>query len=356
MNGRECLRFDKTEWSRLSACLAIARAASDGGSAAPRTDEQQEDKTDQSNHQRSIRIGVLMVIMLVITLVYNREYVSYSDQHQGMSIRLVIEKTAHSDELAQKAFFEFKRVVEKYTTQYAVIPVQSPEDGLLTLDEETLSLVNRLATIAEYSGGLYDYTLGNLALLYETSNSPSESAVEQAMEQIGFYNVAFSEEGIKLFNHVKFYLKPVAVAYAMDCVVDLLKRLNEKQTGYIQVDRNLAIIGERNASTDWMDTLEMVGEEKILYLGKGGVWRGRLEELTTVTGDIQRSKYEYAMVISDTTLQAKTALMALSALEKEKAAEYINKWSLIGAFRYEGQTEFFNGFEGLFVNDNKVME
>jgi len=78
--------------------------------------------------------------------------------------------------------------------------------------------------------------------------------------------------------------------------------------------------------------------------------------LTTVTGDIQRSKYEYAMVISDTTLQAKTALMALSALEKEKAVEYINKWSLIGAFRYDGKTEFFNGFEGLFVNDNKVME
>jgi len=301
-------------------------------------------------------IGVLMVIMLVITLVYNREYVSYNDQYQGMAIRLVIEKSAHSDELAQKAFFEFKRVVEKYTTQYAVIPVQSPEDGLLMLDQETMLLVKKLAAIAEYSGGLFDYTLGNLALLFDDGKNPSESEIEKVMEKIGFYNVAFTENGIKLFNDVKLYLKPIAIAYAMDCVVDLLKRLNEKQTGYIQVDRNLAIIGKRNASTDWMDTLELVGEEKILYLGKGGVWRGRLKELSPITGDIQISKYETAMVISDTTLQAKTALMALNTLEKEKAAEYIQKWSLIGAFRYDGKTDFFNGFEGLFYNDNKVME
>lgn len=301
-------------------------------------------------------IGVLMVLLYVIIMIYNTEYVSYTEEFKGMKIRLVIEKTDHADEYAQRAFAEFKRIVEKYTTQYAILPLDAFNDGVFIPDEETLALMKKLSVIAEFSGGLYDYTLGNLALLYDEQGQPTEEAMDDAIEKTGFYNVEFIEDGIKLYNNVNMYFKPVAVPFAMDSVVAFLKEMYEKQTGYIQVDRNLTIIGKRNASTDWMDTIQLIGEEKVIYVGAGAVWRGQLRELSPVTGRYERSKYQWGIVVSDTALQAKTAMMALNALEREKAIEYIEKWSLICAFRYDDEMKYFNGFEGLFYNDNEVME
>ncbi len=298
-------------------------------------------------------IGVLMVMLYVITMIYNTEYVSFTEAYKGMNIRLVIEKTDQSQEYAQRAFQEFKRIYEKYTTQYAIIT--DTQNGVLNIDDETLSLVKKLSTIAEYSGGLYDYTLGNLALLY-SDDEPSEAERDKAMEKMGFYNVEFKDSGIQIYNDVSLYLEPVAIPFAMDFVVSLLKNMYEKQTGYIQVDRNLAIIGTRNSSTDWMDTIQLPTEEKVIYVGKGAVWRGQLRELSPVTGRLETSTFEWGVVISETALQAKTAMMALNNLERDKAIEYIEKWSLIGAFRYDDKTEYFNGFEGLFLNDNKVLE
>ena len=310
-------------------------------------------------------IGVLMVMLYVITMIYNTEYVSFTEEYRGMKIRLVIEKTDHSDEYAQRAFLEFKRIVEKYTTQYAILPLEEDQAEIYYPDSETLSLIRKLSMIAEYSGGLYDYTLGNLALLYDEQDKPMEEEIDDAIEKTGFYNVEFIEEGIKLYNNVKLYLDPVAVPFAMDSVVSFLKNMYEKQTGYIQVDRNLAIIGKRNSSTDWMDTINLIAEEKVIYVGKGAVWRGQLNALSPVTGRFEHSAYEWGLVLSESALQAKTAMMALNVLEREKAIEYIEKWSLICGFRFgsRGDTvpseyamEYFNGFEGLFFNDNKVLE
>jgi hypothetical protein len=319
-------------------------------------------------------IGVLMVLLYVITMIYNTEYVSFTQEYKGMKIRLVIEKTDHADEYAQRAFLEFKRIYEKYTTQYAVIPLEAEQEEIYYPDSETMALIRKLSMISEYSGGLYDYTLGNLALLYDEQEQPTEEEVDGAIEKTGFYNVEFIDDGIKLYNNVKLYLKPVAVPFAMDSVVGFLKNMYDKQTGYIQVDRNLAVIGKRNSSTDWMDTINLPAEEKVIYIGKGAVWRGRLNELSPVTGRFETSAYQWGIVISETALQAKTAMMALNVLEREKAIEYIDKWSLICAFRFgprgdravdtsinapvpsEYEMEYFNGFEGLFLNDNKVME
>src|SRR6056297_629298 len=207
-------------------------------------------------------IVVLMILLYVITMIYNTEYVSFTEEYKGMKIRLVIEKTDHSDEYAQRAFLEFKRIVEKYTTQYAVFPFEKEEAEIYYPDRETLGLIRKLSMIAEYSTGLYDYTLGNLALLYDEQIKPTEEEIDDAIEKTGFYNVEFIEDGIKLYNNVKLHLKPVAVPFAMDSVVSFLKDMYEKQTGYIQVDRNLAIIGKRNSSTDWMDTISLPNEEK----------------------------------------------------------------------------------------------
>jgi len=301
-------------------------------------------------------IGVLMVLLYVITMIYNTEYVSFTEEYKGMNIRLVIEKTDHADEYAQRALLEFKRIVEKYTTQYAIIPFEEDQRAVYYPDSETLGLIRKLSMIAEFSGGLYDYTLGNLALLYNEQDQPTEETLDDAIEKAGFFNVEFIEGGIKLYNDVKLYLKPVVVPFAMDSVVAFLKNMYEKQTGYIQVDRNLAIIGKRNSSTDWMDTINLPAEEKVIYVGKGAVWRGQLNELSSVTGQYETSAFEWGIVISESALQSKTAMMALNVLEREKAIEYINKWSLISGFRYDDEMEFFNGFEGLFFNDNKVME
>lgn len=318
-------------------------------------------------------IGVLMVLLFVITMIYNTEYVSFLEEYKGMNIRLVIEKTEHAEEYAERAMHEFKRVYEKYTTQYAVIPLDEINNGLFQPDEETLALVKKLSVIAEFSGGLYDFTLGNLALLYN-EGEPSEIERDVAMEKAGFFNVEFKDSGIQLYNDVSLYLEPIAVPFAMDSVVSLLKNLYEEQTGYIQVDRNLVVIGKRNSTTDWMDTINLPAEDKVIYVGNGAIWRGQLRELSPVTGHYERSKYQWGMVVSETALQAKTAMMALNILERDKAIEYIEKWSLICAFRYESrgdrsidttingpvpskyETEYFNGFEGLFYNDNEVME
>ena len=319
-------------------------------------------------------IGVLMILLYVITMIYNTEYVSFTEEYKGMKIRLVIEKTDHADEYAQRAFLEFKRIVEKYTTQYAVFPLEIEQGETYFPDSETMGLIRKLSMIAEYSGGLYDYSLGNLALLYDEQNQPKEEEIDDAIEKTGFYNVEFIEEGIKLYNNVKLYLKPVAVPFAMESVVVFLKNMYEKQTGYIQVDRNLAIIGKRNSSTHWMDTINLPAEEKVIYVGKGAIWRGQLNELSPVTGQYENSVFEWGIVVSESALQAKTAMMALNVLEKEKAIEYINKWSLICGFRFgsrgdrsvdtsindpvpsEYAMEYFNGFEGIFLNDNKVLE
>lgn len=301
-------------------------------------------------------IGFLMVLMLVITLVYNTEYVSFSQEYASMQIRLVIEKTDQAEEYAQRAFFEFKRVYEKYTDQYAIYPRQDPEGGIVSLDSETMSLIKDLASISEYSNGLYDYTLGNLALLYEREGQPTTQEIETAMEKSGFFNVEFMDTGIRLYNGVKLYLKPLAVPAAMDSVNRLMKNLYEKQTGYIMVERNLVIIGQRNSSADWMDTIPLLSEDKVVYVGAGSVWRGAIEQLSPLSGKTERSKYDWAMVISDTALKSKTAMMALASLEEQVAREYINRWSLISCFRYDDKIEYFNGFESLFYNDNKVLK
>ena len=222
--------------------------------------------------------------------------------------------------------------------------------------------------------GLYDYTLGNLALLYDEQEQPTEEEIDDTIEKTGFYNVEFMEDGIKLYNDVKLYLKPVAVPFAMDSVVAFLKEMYDKQTGYIQVDRNLVIIGKRNSSTDWMDTITLPAEEKVIYVGKGALWRGQLNTLSVITGRYETSAFQWGVVISESALQAKTAMMALNVLEREKAIEYIEKWSLICGFRFgsrgdrsvdtsindpvpsEYAMEYFHGFVGLFYNDNDVME
>ena len=66
-------------------------------------------------------IGVLLIVAYVITMMNSVVYEDYEDEFMGLKMRLVIDKTSSADQIAAEAFKEFRRVYEKYTTEYGII-------------------------------------------------------------------------------------------------------------------------------------------------------------------------------------------------------------------------------------------
>ncbi|HOO34355.1 MAG TPA: FAD:protein FMN transferase [Thermotogota bacterium] len=303
-------------------------------------------------------IAVLLIVAYVITTVNTVLYEDYEDEFMGLKMRLIIQKTSSADRIAEEAFAEFRRVYEKYTDQYGIFPLDDYEDGkVFSFDEETTTLIKELNAIAESSKGLYDYTIGNIALLYENEKIPSEEAIDNQLEHVGFFNVQFTEEQtLRFYNNVKLYLRPIALPYAMDAIKSFILERDEKQTGYIQVGRNLCIFGRRNGSTDWMDQIPVNGEDEIVYLGGGSIWRGTTREINPINGEYTQSLYNWGMVITDSCVKSKTALMTLSLLKPDQVEDYIKQWSLICALDYDGKNQYYNKFDKIFYNDNGLLD
>jgi hypothetical protein len=303
-------------------------------------------------------IGVLLIVAWVVTTMNTVVYEDYYDEFMGHHIRLVIQKTSSADNIASEAFLEFRRVYAKYTETYGIYPKTDYEDGKeWSPDEETMILLKELNAIAESSKGLYDYTIGNLALLHEKGKIPTVEEIDTQIDRVGFFNVEFTEnDSIKLYNNIKLFLKPVALPYALDAVKTFVLKRDEKQTGYIQVDRNLCIFGKRNGSTDWMDQIPVNGKDEVVYLGGGSIWRGLTAELNPINGEYTSSNYKWGMVITDSCVKSKTALMTLSLLKEEQIDEYIKKWHLICALNYNGENQYYNNFNYIFTNDNGLLD
>jgi hypothetical protein len=303
-------------------------------------------------------IGVLLIVAYVITTVNTVVYKDYEDEFMGLKMRLVIDKTSSADQIADEAFKEFRRVYEKYTTEYGIYPLEDYEDGKeFTFDTETMDLIKELNAISESSKGLYDYTIGNLAQLYENGNTPTEDKIDQQIEQVGFFNIKFTENNtLKFYNNIKLYLKPVALPYAMDAIKKFILERDENQTGYIQVGRNLCIFGKRNGSTDWMDQVPVDGKDEIVYLGGGCIWRGTTSEINPINGEYTPSNFNWGMVITNSTVKSKTALMTLSLLNETQIEDYLTRWALICNLNYNGENQYYNNFDFIFTNDNKLMD
>jgi len=298
-------------------------------------------------------IAVLLALTLSISFTGGKEYDRLDTTVRGFDLTLVLEAGESTDTLKSKALDVFEGVLDDFNND-RLIPEEPLNAGeRLSVSDSTLELIKRLYEISVYTGGLYDFTLGNLKALHDSKGEIPVKERDQALDRCGYFNVEITDDMVRLHQSVRLYLKPVAVAYAMDRAVAAIKEMDEKQTGYLMVDGDIAIIGARNGNVPW--SCSFVSEnDNFLFLKDGALLQGPVRTINPINGKIQESNFNRGFVLTGSALLSRTILIAVSFLSEKEAEDFLTQRSINAGLLYDERALFTARAEELFYNDNDI--
>lgn len=133
-------------------------------------------------------------------------------------------------------------------------------NGQWTEVSPQLSDVLRYAIeMARETDGNFDPTIGRLVNLwgFNTIDSkkwhlPSPAEIASVLPEVGYKNVQFNGNKVKLLNNVWVDLGGIAKGYAVQLLVEIAKSNDPNSTGYVDIGGNIGIIGPKYGNQPWI--------------------------------------------------------------------------------------------------------
>ena len=244
-----------------------------------------------------------------------------------------------------------------------VYSLNSEYDVILSADEMMLSMLDTAETVAELTGGAYDYTLGCLTELWNITGGgpngdntpPSQVKIDEAMSHCGRDKIKITGERIsKLDINVKIDFGGIGKGMAAQQLLEYLDT-TDVEYGLVSVGGNVGVFGKKPEYSDYKigikDPLDTSGVIGYYYLSSGFV---------SVSGDYERyfehDGVRYHHILDpETGYPAESGLHSVAVVASNGAAADALSTALfvMGA---ERALEFYNEgkltFEAVFVTDS----
>ncbi|MCR4989502.1 MAG: FAD:protein FMN transferase [Lachnospiraceae bacterium] len=215
----------------------------------------------------------------------------------------------------------------------------------LSVDPETVKLINEAVSYSKISDGTVDPTVGSLSSLWNIGSSsdniiPSDERIKDALAKVGYENILISGNQITLLNDSMIDLGFIAKGYIAD---NLKFYLKDKGIGSAIIDLggNIVLVGDKNGSSFriGLKDPENPGGEPITTLdltdssivSSGGYERfinynGKRYHhiLSLKDGYPAESDLNMVSIISDKSIDGDALSTICFILGKDKAVDFLN--------------------------------
>lgn len=322
----------------------------------------------------SISLTLIALLALVSCSSDGGEYAEYSYfiMDTYVTLKLAREKSGgerlsgdYLDSTAEKCaeiLTSIDSTISCHNPANDVYSLNSDYDVILSADEMMLSMLDTADTVAELTGGAFDYTLGCLTELWNITGGgpmgdntpPSQVKIDEALSHCGREKLKITGDRIsKLDVSVKIDFGGIGKGMAAQQLLEYLDT-TDVEYGIVSIGGNIGVFGKKPEYGEYkigirnpLDTSGVIG---YLYLGSGFV---------SVSGDYERyfehDGVRYHHIIDpETGYPAESGLHSVAVIASNGAAADALSTALfvMGA---ERALDFYNEgkltFEAIFVTD-----
>jgi len=235
----------------------------------------------------AIAVGVVLLSLLIFskpTPVYNEKI--FPSLGTVIRVNLAGDKVS-SDVLINIAEKEFLRIHNKYSpnVQDSLVSILN-QNGTVTVDEEALFLFQSAYNYAALTGGAFDPTVRPLIKLwgfddeFSTKRVPTQEEINEALSYVDYRFIDIDKDNMQvslLKEGVEVDLGAIAKGYAVDLVIQRIREVDPKATGFIDAGGDIGIIGPKFKELAWVIGIrdpfsnEYFTSIDTIYLTNGGV-------------------------------------------------------------------------------------
>ena len=153
----------------------------------------------------------------------------------------------------------------------------------MKVNSQLLSVLKYSINFAKETGGEFDPTLGKIIALWGFNTDdprkwrmPTPAEISNALKHVGYMNVEFKGNEVRLLNGVWVDLEGIVKGYAVDALLAMAKANDEKSTGYVDVGGDIGIIGPKYGKQPWKISIQNPrgmpnSDISYVYLYKGSI-------------------------------------------------------------------------------------
>ncbi len=169
----------------------------------------------------------------------------------------VIDITLYEDN--EEVFNNISDLILKYDNLFSRNIVSSDvsklnDSGRLSVNDETLSLIESSIKYSELSNGYFDITINPIVELWdigtENANVPSNIDIQSALSNVGYNYILHQKNDVILKSGTSIDLGGIAKGYITDQIVNLLKD-NNIERALINLGGNVYAVGSNPEKEDW---------------------------------------------------------------------------------------------------------
>jgi len=235
----------------------------------------------------AIAVGIIILGWLIFSKpvpVYQEKI--FSSLGTVVRVNLAGDKVS-SEVLVNIAEKEFSRIHNKYSpnTEGSLIYILN-EKGKVKVDEEALFLFQSAVNYAALTGGAFDPTVRPLIKLwgfddeFSTKRVPTQEEINQALSYVNYRFINIDKENMEvsfLKDGVEIDLGAIAKGYAIDLVIQRIREVDPKASGFIDAGGDIGIIGPKFKELPWVIGIrdpfsqDYFSAIDTIYLTNGGV-------------------------------------------------------------------------------------
>jgi thiamine biosynthesis lipoprotein len=218
-----------------------------------------------------------------------RSFTPHSDYFCGKFVAMttsceVLIESEHADvaqEIAEVIIREALRIEHKfsrYRTDNIIHEINHSGGNQVILDVETQSLLHLVDTCYELSDGLFDITAGVLNKVWSFSPDaipPSEGAINEMLEYVGWHRVNLRENTITLPEHMAIDLGGIVKEYAVDRCSEICQERWPDISVLINFGGDVAVSNPRHNASFWQVAIPSIDAcidtPRLIQLCKGGM-------------------------------------------------------------------------------------
>lgn len=226
-------------------------------------------------------IQVLIIVLFVLTGCDNRQK-SIVQQDEYMLGTLIQAKVFNIDKKSAKksltrAFQRVQEIEERFSVNIPTSEVSCINENAgiipISVNEETIKVLEKSIYYAKLSGGAFDPTIGALVNLWgigtKDAKVPDNQSLKETMDTIGFNNLIINKDKLTAYltkSGSKLDLGAIVKGYAADEMKKILVEEGIK-TAFLNLGGNVLVIGSKVDGSPWRIGVQNPFQRRGNYIG-----------------------------------------------------------------------------------------
>ncbi|MGC8611052.1 MAG: FAD:protein FMN transferase [Mesoaciditoga sp.] len=216
---------------------------------------------------RSILISVtlILIIMVVIFVALTRKPPQYYVQYGtalGTNVKISYATSkGNAKEVVAQMFEILDKVNETFNPWLAgsaLYNLNHSDGKWVQVSPQLMDVLRYAIKISQDTNGSFDPTIGRLIDLWGFNSSdskkwhlPSPSEIANVLPHVGYQNVQFDGDKVRVLNGAWIDLGGIAKGYAVELLVKFAKENDPNSTGYVDIGGDIGIIGPKYGNQPW---------------------------------------------------------------------------------------------------------